>query len=47
MAREDLALGGGVLTHIAEAVSNMPPVASIAAKATVASSPFLMSYLLG
>jgi len=45
MALEVLALGGGVLTHMAEAATNMPPVANIAAKATVASSPFLMSYL--
>jgi SAM-dependent methyltransferase len=46
MALEDLALGGGVLTHMAEAMSTMPSVASMAARAIVARNPFFMAYFL-
>ena len=35
MALEDLALGGGVLTHIADAMSTRPSLASITARAIV------------
>ena len=47
MALEDLALGGGVLTHIADAMSTSPSLASVTARAIVFRNPFLMSYFLG
>ena len=46
MALVDLALGGGVLTHMAEATSIMPSVASIAARAIVVRNPLFMVYFL-
>src|SRR5215831_17617137 len=46
MALVDRTLGGGVLTHMADATSTMPSMASIAARAIVVRNPFFIAYFL-
>jgi hypothetical protein len=46
MTLVDLALGGGVLTHMAEATLIIPSAANIAARAIAVRNPFFMSYFL-